>query len=194
MRKTKIGIFGGTFNPVHIGHIEIAKAFIEQFMLDVLYVIPNNIPPIKESYGVSGQDRLNMLGLAFADFEKAIVSDTEIARGGMSYTCDTVAELKALHPEGELFLLIGDDWVDRFDKWKDWRYITDNATPVVACRGGRDIAEPLERLYRISGKRFLLLENERICASSTEYREKEDQNLLPKAVYEYIKERGLYRK
>lgn len=194
MRKTKVGIFGGTFNPVHLGHINIAKAFIEQFTLDILYVIPNNIPPIKESYGVSGQDRLNMLSLAFADVEKVIVSDTEIVRGGMSYTCDTVAELKALHPESELLLLIGDDWVDRFDKWKDWRYITDNVTPIVACRGSLDIAEPLERLYRISGKRFLLLENERINASSTEFRGSNNSQLLPKEVYEYIKERGLYRK
>lgn len=194
MRKTKIGIFGGTFNPVHLGHVNIAKAFIEQFMLDILYVIPNNIPPIKESYGVSGEDRLNMLKLAFADIEKAIVNDTEIKRGGMSYTCETVAELKDMHPESELLLLIGDDWVDRFDKWKDWRYITDNVTPIVACRGNIDISEPLERLYRISGKRFLLLENERISASSTEFRGSNNSQLLPKAVYEYIEERGLYRK
>ena len=194
MRKTKIGIFGGTYNPVHLGHVNIAKAFIEQFMLDILYVIPNNIPPIKESYGVSGEDRLNMLKLAFADIEKAIVNDTEIKRGGMSYTCETVAELKDMHPESELLLLIGDDWVDRFDKWKDWHYITDNVTPIVACRGNLDISKPLERLYQISGKRFLLLENERISASSTEFRGSNNSQLLPKAVYEYIEKRGLYRK
>ncbi len=194
MTKNKIGIFGGTFNPIHKAHVAIALEFIEKFGLDLLYVIPNNIPPLKNSHGVSGRDRIKMLEIAFADEKRAIISDTELKRGGMSYTSDTVDEIKALHPNDELFLLLGDDWIDRFDMWKDYKKILEKTTLVVAYRAKRDISEPLERLYRLSGKRALLLNNEKEELSSTDFRNCRDKNLLPKGVFEYIEERGLYRK
>jgi nicotinate-nucleotide adenylyltransferase len=192
--KNKIGIFGGTFNPIHIGHTAMANAFIEKLSLDLLYVIPNNIPPLKESHGVSGMDRLEMVKIAFSGNDKVCASDIELRREGMSYTRDTVAQIKALHPESELYLLMGDDWIDRFDEWKDFRFILDTATLVVAYRGEKDISGSLERIYSLSGKRPMLLGNERIKVSSTEYRERPNCNDLPEGVYEYIKKRGLYSK
>jgi len=194
MTKNKIGIFGGTFNPIHKAHFELAIEFIESFSLDKLYVIPNNIPPLKNSHGVSGGDRLKMLEIAFKNQPKVVISDIELARGGMSYTCDTVEEIKAAHPNDELFLLLGDDWIDRFDKWKNYKSILENATLVIAYRGVRDITEHSERLYRKTGKKPLLLNNEKLRYSSTDFRETMDGALLPEGVYEYIEERGLYRK
>ena len=194
MTRNKIGIFGGTFNPIHKAHVGIALEFIEKFALDRLYVIPNNIPPLKDSHGVSGEDRIKMLEIAFANKKKVIISDTEIKRGGMSYTCDTVDEIKNLHPNDTLFMLLGDDWIDRFDRWKNYKRILEKSTLVIAYRGMRDISEPIERLFRLSGKRALLLNNEKAELSSTDFREHRDKNLLPEGVFEFIEERGLYRK
>ena len=192
--KNRIGIFGGTFNPVHKGHVAVALDFIKELSLDILYVIPNNIPPMKESHGVSGEDRLRMLKIAFEGIEGTIVSDIELKREGMSYTCDTVKAIKALHPTDELFLLTGDDWIDRFFQWKNYEYILENASLVVAHREKSDITDSVDSLRKSSPNQVLILENDKIEVSSTEFRSSLDANLLPDGVYEYIKERGLYRK
>ena len=188
----RIGIFGGTFNPVHKAHVEIAKEFVKKFDLDMLYVIPNNIPPLKESHGVSGTDRLNMLNIAFSGQDKIKTSDIELKRSGTSFTCDTVAELKGIHNDAELFLLTGDDWIDGFERWKNYRFILDNVNLVIAYRGERDITASLDRLEAISGKRPFLLENERIFLSSSDFRSTGNSDMLPKEVYNYIKKRGIY--
>ncbi|MBR4279128.1 MAG: nicotinate (nicotinamide) nucleotide adenylyltransferase [Clostridia bacterium] len=192
MTKTKVGIFGGTFNPVHKGHVAVAESFIRDYGLDVLYVIPNNISPLKYSNSVSGEDRANMLNIAFTNNEKVIISDIELKREGTSYTRDTVAELKELHPESELYLLTGDDWIDSFDKWKDYKFILENARLVVAVRSGNDISLSLDRLESLSGIRPLTLQNEKIELSSSEFRAEPKKELLPNGVFEYIEERGLY--
>lgn len=194
MTTNKIGFFGGTFNPVHRAHVDIANEFIKKFGLDTLYVIPNNIPPLKESHGVSGSERMAMLNIAFSGNDKVIISDIELARNGMSYTCDTVAALKELHPESELYMLMGDDWIDRFDRWKNYRYILNNVQLVVAYRGDNDMGAFLDMAEAASGRRPLLLENKRQLISSTEARTTLDKSLLPDGVYEYITERGLYLK
>ena len=193
MTRNRIGIFGGTFNPIHKAHKQIALEFIEKLGLDLLYVIPNSIPPMKQSHGVSGEERLEMLNIAFDGCERVIVSDIEIKRGGMSYTCDTVSELRKKHPNDELFLLLGDDWINRFDRWRNYKDILNDATLVIAWRGEEDVLGYVERLYEKSGKRALLLMNERIELSSTAFRVRRDKSLLPTGVYEYIEERGLYR-
>ena len=188
----RIGIFGGTFNPIHRAHFDVALEFIDKLSLDLLYVIPNNIPPLKESHGVSGDERLEMLEIAFSGQNKIVVSDTEIKRGGMSYTRDTVAELKEKHKDDELFLLIGDDWIDNFDKWRDYKFILDNAHLVIAYRGERDISQSVGRLKDISENGVYLLENIRNEISSTNFRNEPKKELLPDGVYDYIQKRGLY--
>ena len=192
MKKNKIGIFGGTFNPVHKAHVAMAEEFIRKTELDILYIIPNRIPPLKEKGAVSGEDRKAMLEIAFSGKDKIRISDMELNREGTSYTRDTVAELRKIHPEDELFLLTGDDWIGSFHKWKDYQFILDNATLVVAFRSGRDITEDVENLEKLSGKRPELLGNELISVSSTEIREGLKEELIPQGVYEYIKKRGLY--
>lgn len=192
MTANKIGVFGGTFNPVHRAHVEIAERFSKNFSLDLLYIIPNNIPPLKESHGVSGEDRINMLKIAFNGNDNIVISDIELKRSGTSYTCDTVKELKEMHNGCELFFLMGDDWIDRFDKWKNYRYILDNVNLVIANRGEKDITEALDKLESACGKRPSLLGNERISLSSSEFRSDPEKSDLPDGVFEYIKKRGLY--
>ncbi len=190
--KNKIGIFGGTFDPIHKAHIAIALEFIDRFGLDLLYVIPNKISPLKDGLSASGENRKDMLEIAFSGKDNIIISDIELMRDGVSFTRDTVAELKAIHPECELFLLIGDDWIGRFDRWKDYRFIMENSQLVVANRSGRDINPELDRLKALTGIRPTELGNDNIIASSSDFRENHNQELLPSGVYEYIKKRGLY--
>ncbi len=188
----RIGIFGGTFNPVHTAHVAVAREFLEKCDLDLLYIIPNRISPLKNPAKVSPEDRFNMLEIAFRDFESTVISDIELGREGESFTCDTVAELRRLHPDSEFFLLTGDDWIDSFDRWRNYRYILDNTQLVVAYRGDVDITPALDRLESLSGTRPMLLGNKRTTISSTELRSELDRDFLPNGVYEYIKERGLY--
>lgn len=190
--RNKIGIFGGTFDPIHKAHVAIATEFIARFSLDLLYVIPNKISPLKDGMSASGEYRKEMLKIAFSGNDKIEISDIELKRDGVSFTRDTVAELKAIHPDSELFLLIGDDWIGRFDRWKDYRFIMENAHLVVANRSGRDISPEIERLYRLTDIRPTELGNDNIIASSSDFRENHNKDLLPDGVYEYIKRQGLY--
>ncbi len=189
--KNKIGIFGGTFNPVHKAHVSVAKEFINALTLDLLYIIPNNVSPKKEEAEVSGQDRFNMLKIAFDGIEKVTVSDIELKRSGKSYTRDTIAELLHTHPNDELYLLIGGDWVSGFTRWKDYEFILKNTNIVIAARGEPNFSA-IETLEKTAGKPIFILNNENIEISSSEIRSNRAFNDLPKGVYEYIKAKGLY--
>ena len=115
---TRIGIFGGTFSPPHNGHLQAAKAFMEQMWLDILYVIPTALPPHKEmEIPVSAQHRLEMCRLAFSGMEGVYVSDMEIQRGGKSYTVETLRELTG--EDRRLFFLCGTDMMLTLDRWRE---------------------------------------------------------------------------
>lgn len=112
----RVGIYGGTFAPPHIGHVEAAKAFMKQMRLDYLYVIPAAIPPHKQcNFIVDPIHRLAMCDLAFSGIDGVIVSDLELRRGGVSYTVDTLRELTA--PDTRLFLFCGTDMFLTLDQW-----------------------------------------------------------------------------
>jgi len=193
MRTTnKIGIFGGSFNPVHKAHVAIAEAFIEKMGLDLLYVIPNNIPPLKETGKVLGEDRIEMLRIAFSGNDKIIISDIELLRPGVSYTCDTLSQLREIHPDDRIFLLTGDDWIEDFHKWKNYEYILKNAELVIAARSGKDITSALDRIEADTGIRPTELDNEITVLSSGEFRNSPRKELLPHGVFEYIQQRRLY--
>ncbi len=115
---TRIGIYGGTFSPPHKGHVQAAKAFMEQMWLDILYVIPTAYPPHKEmDFPVSAEHRLEMCRRAFAGTEGIYVSDLEIRRGGRSYTVETLRELSG--ENRRLFLLCGTDMMLTLDQWRE---------------------------------------------------------------------------
>ena len=117
----RIGIYGGTFNPVHAGHVGIARRAIDDLALDKLIVVPTSLSPFKADNHEPSMpwDRLELVQAAFRDIEKATVDLREINRGGVSYTIDTVREIAAENPGAELFFIIGEDNVGDLSKWKD---------------------------------------------------------------------------
>ncbi|HOA84601.1 MAG: nicotinate (nicotinamide) nucleotide adenylyltransferase [Clostridiales bacterium] len=200
-KKTRTGVYGGTFNPVHSGHVAAAAAFVEQMALDELLIIPTYMPPHKEAYPADEPyHRLKMCKLAFAGIERAVVSDMEIVRGGRSYTVDTLRALSA--PGRELFLLCGSDMMLSFDTWRDFEKIFRLCQPVYVRRENdpevaRTIAEKNVEYQRKYGNSFIELKSEPIVISSLEIREKirrgEDvSDYLPPDVAKYIYENRLY--
>ena len=114
----RVGIYGGAFSPIHVGHVAAAKAFMEQMWLDVLFVIPTGKSPHKEiSTGASDADRLEMCRRAFKGVEGVIVSDIEIRREGVSYTVDTLRSLE--DDDRRLFMLCGTDMILTLDTWHE---------------------------------------------------------------------------
>lgn len=197
----RIGIFGGTFSPVHNGHVSAAKSFMEQMWLDILFVIPTGTSPHKEMSGsADAYDRLRMCEAAFSGLDGVIVSDMEIRREGKSYTVDTLRQL--YDPENRLFLLCGTDMMLTLDKWRDADEIFKLCYPVYMRRENDEVitnliikknAEYKEKYGRIATR----ITGDAVVVSSSEVREKiqngEDiSSLVPPAVEAYIKEKGLY--
>ena len=201
-QPTRVGIYGGTFAPIHNGHVNAAKLFMEQMRLDYLFIIPAGIPPHKQvDTSDDPHHRLRMCELAFAGVDGVVVSDMEISRGGKSYTVDTLRELSA--PNRRLLLLCGTDMVLTFDKWREYREILKLCYPVYMRREGDAlidgmIVQKLSKYYEESGKMFRKIVGDPFVVSSTEIRRRvaagEDiSSLVPAPVCEYIEKHGLYR-
>ncbi len=198
----RTGIFGGSFNPVHIGHICLAERMSEIMKLDRLFIIPAGVSPFKENNGgISDSDRLNMCRIAFGNHDNFFVSDIEIKRAGKSYTVDTVRELKKMYPGDDMFLFVGSDMLLSFDKWKDYNIILDNVTLCAVSRESGICSDKLREYARLVIKRP---EKITVCSvsmpeiSSTEIRlrvknGRDISNLVSEDVKEYIERRGLYR-
>jgi nicotinate-nucleotide adenylyltransferase len=197
----RIGIYGGSFSPIHNGHIKAVKAFLEQMQLDFCYVIPTFIPPHKATSGViAPEHRIRMCELAFKDTDGIVVSDIEIKRGGTSYTVDTLRQLAG--DDRRLFFLMGTDMLLTLDKWRSPDEIFKLCYPVYMRRendGAKD-AEIIEKIadYRKRfGKTVMKIVADPIEISSTVVRSKiargEDvSSLIPQAVEDYVRENGLY--
>ncbi len=136
----KIGIFGGTFNPPHRGHMEAAAQTIRALGLDKLLVIPDFVPPHKEMPAGSpeGRERLELCRLAFGHVKHCKVSDMELARGGVSYTVDTLRRVRERYPTDRLYLLMGTDMLLSFTQWREYREIAKLATLAVFARREED--------------------------------------------------------
>ncbi len=198
----RTGIFGGTFAPIHNGHIKAAKSFLREMKLDVLYVIPDRIPPHKQiSWNDDPSLRLEMVKLAFDGEERIIVSDTELKREGKSYTVYTLPEFM---DGGELFLLCGTDMFVTFDTWFRFEDIFKMCTLVLMQRTLpspqiKALTEEKKKLYTEQyGAKIEIIKEEPFEISSSEIREKiicgEDySSYVPKKVYDFIEEKGLYR-
>ncbi len=189
-------MFGGTFNPPHLGHVRIAQHFFNLLSLDKIIVIPANIPPHKAVPELaSGADRLEMCRLTFAldGFE---VSDIELKSGGKSYTYNTLKKIRRLYPDAQLYLIIGEDMLLTFNSWYKNEEILKMCT---ICSARREPGTPLaERLPpELKNAGVIISEYEPLVLSSTEIRDSIDNELfkgLPLApgVLEYIVSGGLY--
>lgn len=191
----KIGIYGGTFNPPHNGHIILAENFIKEINLDKLLIIPAGIPPHKAAKNLpDGKDRAEMCRIAFGNIPKTEISNIELNRSGKSYTVDTLTEIKKTYPESEIFLLVGTDMLLSFKRWYRWEDILSMA---VLCCGDRDEIDLRKNADEDLLEKVILLKGEKFSVSSTFIREliskKENiSHLVPKEIEKYITEKGLY--
>ena len=199
----KIGIFGGTFSPPHIGHIRAADTFICELGLDKLIIIPTALPHSKDLNGVADAGaRLKMCRLAFEN-EKCEISDIEIKRGGKSYTADTLEEMKKQYPDDEFFILFGTDMFLILGKWVRAEEIFDSCTVVCACRendaevNGQILEKSQEYREQFGAKiRLLTLEPTEISSSVIREKISHDEDiygLVTPLVESYIKTEGLYK-
>lgn len=163
--KSRIGIFGGSFDPVHTGHLAVAVRAIEQLELDRLYVIPSYRPPHKVSSTTSPYEiRMRWLEMAFEGIDKACVSDYERERGGISYSLFTVRHFSKLH-NCRPFLIVGEDSFASLDTWFEYEALLDEATIAVYPRN------ITERDHSFDG-RVIWLDAPRFDISSTEIRKR----------------------
>lgn len=191
----KIGIFGGTFNPPHLGHIEAAKCALKDGSLDRLILVPANLPPHKmlPSGSASNEQRLFMTHLAAKEIG-CEVSDIELRRKGKSYTKDTIAHLSVMYPDDELFFIMGSDMLKTFESWYCPKEILKHCALLALCRdeSERQAMEGYaESIRRNLGGRVTIIKNEVLKVSSTDIRSMKSR-LLPKSIADYITENGLY--
>lgn len=196
----RLGIFGGSFDPVHNGHLALARACQKQAGLDEVWFMPTAVQPLKQK-GPHATDaqRLELLSLATYSEPNWRVSRLEIDRGGMSYTIDTLRQLNEELPDAVLFFLMGADAVHDAPQWRDPKRIFALATPLVVHRSGEsdpDLAAL--RILCAANKQPRLIEMPPVDASSSEIRRRiaagePINDLVPASIAEYIERHRLYR-
>lgn len=185
----RIGVLGGTFDPLHVAHLVIAAEVRSALSLDKVLLVPTWRQPFKaEVDAADARHRLEMCKLA-ADEPWLDVSDVDVRRGRTTYTVDTLTELKQTHPDADLFFVAGADAMERFAEWKDAHLLKSLATFVAVARPGYDAAA--------LGSADVVVEAPQMGVSSTDVRRRVATGaplrfLVPDAVIEYIAKNGLY--
>ncbi|NIP77782.1 MAG: nicotinate-nucleotide adenylyltransferase [Gemmatimonadetes bacterium] len=187
----RIGVFGGTFDPPHIGHLVAAQELHDQLALDRLLLVPAAVPPHKTDRTVTpGAVRLAMLRAAVEGDARFEISELELERDGPSYTVDTLRELRRRHPEAALLLAVGADQLAELESWRDPDGIAALAELVAFRRGGQPVPE--------TARSVRVVEVPAVEVSSTAVRERVAAGrpvryLVPEAVRKVIDREGLYR-
>ena len=197
----KIGILGGTFDPVHLGHIGLAQAALHELMLDEVLLMPASKQPFKNNKHVEdASKRLRMIELATMNCENIGVTDIELQSEGLSYTYDTMLKLMKLYPNTEIHFILGSDSLLRIESWYKGKELLKLCSFAVGVRPGDDRAmlrNEADRLTSIYGGKITLLVDLMKPISSTAIRNhvhyKESiSGLVNEEVEEYIYEQGLY--
>lgn len=188
----KAAILGGTFNPIHIGHLHVAEIVISEMDYQNVLFVPANIPAHKEmATGASVEQRLEMLRLALSPYPGFLVEPCEIDRGGISFTIDTIKYLKKKYsPEGNFGLIIGDDLIDGFHLWKDACLLPREADILIAHRSF-DSRQPFPHPHRYINNPVMPLSSSMIRKRTSEG--KTGRFLMPASVWNYILENQVYR-
>jgi nicotinate-nucleotide adenylyltransferase len=185
---TRVGVFGGTFDPVHVGHLAIALSALESVPLDRVLFVPARRSPLKDRDPIaSAADRVAMLESAIASEPRFALSPVELERDGASYTVDT---LEALRKEGELFLIVGSDALAELSRWRAPDRIRELATILVASRPGAPEPDPMHGARAFDAPRLDISSRELRARAA---RGRSLRYLVPDAVWEHITNRGLYR-
>jgi nicotinate-nucleotide adenylyltransferase len=192
--NTRLGIFGGTFDPIHVGHLIVSEMARSVLSLDRVVFVPARIPPHKGSGPADPEHRLRMTDLACRDNPAFEVSDLELRRDGPSYTVETLRDLRTRSPEDtELYLLMGADSARDLESWKDHRVLLEESTVVVLTRAGVRRSDLPERVAR----RATLLSTPVIEISSSDIRRRVREGgsiryLVPDPVEKYVRSERLY--
>lgn len=191
----KIGIMGGAFDPIHIGHLLAAEAAREKYELEEVWFMPSHIPPHKHQAGGSGQQRLDMVTAATHSHPAFKPLDIELRRGGVSYTVDTIRELRAVHPDLDFYFIIGADMVNYLPKWEGIEELTGMLRFIGLQRPGSFLE--LDTLPPLIRESVVLAEMPLVDISSSLIRARISRGLsvrymVPETVYEYITGSGLY--
>jgi nicotinate-nucleotide adenylyltransferase len=196
MTRRRIGILGGTFDPIHLGHLVLAEQVKEKLRLDQVIFIPSASPPHKTKRKLSPtKDRFQMTKLALQQNSAFSVSDIELKRGGLSYTVDTLKEFKKLYRDSKIYFLTGSDVLNELQTWKDPEQIYKLVKVVIAIRPCFDIFD-FENYF---AKKSIIVPITGMDISSTQIRErvKREQSiryLVPAKVEEYIRKKKLYQR
>ncbi len=194
-----IAVFGGTFNPIHKGHIEMLSEVDKLDFIDKILVMPDNIPPHKQTdFLADNLHRINMCELAIEDINKAVVDDREIKRGGKSYTYYTVCSLKEDYRNDDIYLVCGGDMIMSLDTWFNAKELFKSIKFIAFCRSGIDkkaFNDKVEALKKL-GADIFVINADIVSVSSTEIRQdlvlNRNNNLVPEKVYNYIVENKVY--
>lgn len=198
----RIGIYGGTFDPVHLGHLVLAETCREQCQLDRIIFIPAGVPPHKQGRELTaGHIRADLLEFAVAGYGEFSVDRSEIKRSGPSFTVETLRALRQAHPDDELFFLMGADSLAEFHLWREPREIATLAGLIVVNRGtqppsSRESLLPLLGRDAVDRIQFVTMPGIDISASDLRRRARDGHSLrylVPRAVERYIIEHQVYR-
>lgn len=214
----RTGLFGGTFNPIHAGHMRAAREILSRFVLDRILFIPSNIPPHKSPRGIaSSADRMEMVRLACGADRRFVPSDIEVAAGETSYSIVTLEKLRRIYPQTEFFFLLGADAFLDIRTWREHDRVIEACRFIVMTRPGTDLSAAenvLQGKWRewtrrlapeerpgdadLTGFRIFLTPIRALDVSATEIRRcirngGDVGDRLPGPVAAYIKSRGLYR-
>lgn len=192
---------GGTFNPIHLGHIQIAKSALEQFDLSKIWFMPNKIPEYKTIENiVEERHRVSMINLAIEGFDKFEFSPFELEREGYTYTYETLLRLKKIYVDSVFYFIMGADSLITFPTWKNPSIIAGNCVILAALRddideGGMDCK--IEHLKKMYNAEIYKIKGEKMDISSNNIRKmlsdkKNVSSMLPQNVLEYIKKHKLY--
>lgn len=215
VKKTlKIGILGGTFDPIHLGHIKPAKQVFSRFNLDELLIIPAHKPPHKESTNATAKHRVNMVKLVCDQEPNFVLDEREIKRTTLSYSIDTIKEIETEYPNCELYFIMGMDSLLNFTNWFEWENILSRCNLIVNTRPGYDLStlnsEIQQRLntHKINNSdvkdtlltagKIYLNQSDNFNISSTDIRQKLSANnfcgdWVPDSVLKYIALHQLYK-
>lgn len=198
----EIGIMGGTFNPIHIGHLMLAEWAMDAAELDEIWIIPTGVTPGKAERGVlPGEERLHMAELAIRGNDRMRCLDVEVKRQGYTYTYETLEQLKNAFPDVKFYFISGADCLFSMENWKCPEKIFQSCTLIAAVRNDvsmESIEEKREELLRKFGGEIFLLPFARMSVSSSEIRQrvaegKSIRYMVPDSVKKYIDEKGFYR-
>jgi len=198
----RIGIFGGTFDPVHYGHLLLAECCREQVSLDVVWFLPAAIPPHKQQYDLTpAKQRVEMLELAVGGYLAFSICRYETDRGGVNYTADTLTELRRQEPTAEFFFLLGADMLHDLPRWRQPERICELALPVAVRRAGEPLPDfgALQGVATVEAMRQNAVEMPAMGLSGSDIRRRvaaghSIRYRTPRAVEKYIETQGLYVK